>query len=107
MIVYLDANIIIYLVENPPHWGPKSLAAITQLRTLGDQITSGDASRLECLVGPYLSGDQMILADYTTFFQAPDLTVFPLTAAVCKRRDRSHPRHQFQSARCPPPSHGR
>ena len=58
---------------------------------MGDQIAAGDASRLECLVGPYLSGDQAILADYTSFFQAPDLTVFPLTAAVVRAPPASAP----------------
>jgi uncharacterized protein len=86
--VYLDANIVIYLVENHPVWGPKALARITQLRASGDQIAVGDASRLECLVGPYILSDPKILADYSAFFQAPDMTVFPLTAAVCEQAAR-------------------
>jgi hypothetical protein len=57
--VYLDANIVIYLVENHPVWGPKALARITQLRASGDQIAVGDASRLECLVGPYILSDPL------------------------------------------------
>jgi hypothetical protein len=48
VIVYLDANIIIYLVEKHPLWGPKALALIVQLQARGDQIAVGDASRLEC-----------------------------------------------------------
>jgi predicted nucleic acid-binding protein len=85
LIVYLDANIIIYLVENHPVWGPQVQAKLAQLRASGDQIASGDASRLECLVGPYLLGDPAILADYAAFFQASGVMMFPLTAAVCER----------------------
>jgi predicted nucleic acid-binding protein len=88
VIVYLDANIVIYLVEGHPAWGPKALARITQLRASGDQIAVGEASRLECLVGPYILGDPKILADCAAFFQAPDIMVFPLTAAVCERAAR-------------------
>ena len=85
MIVYLDANIVIYLVEAHPVWASKALARIAQFQAVGDQIASGDASRLECLVGPYTLGDQQMQAKYTAFFQSPGVTVFPLTAAVCER----------------------
>ena len=32
MIVYLDTNIAIYAVENPPVWGPKAVARLAALR---------------------------------------------------------------------------
>ena len=85
MIAYLDANILIYLVENHPVWAPRAQARLRHLRAAGDRIASGDASRLECLVGPILLGDPTILADYLAFFRAPDLTMLPMTAAVCER----------------------
>jgi predicted nucleic acid-binding protein len=58
---------------------------IAQWRALGGQIAISDASRLECLVGPFILGDAQILADYSSFFSNPAITVFPLTAAVCER----------------------
>jgi hypothetical protein len=88
VIVYLDANIVIYVVEKHPVWGPKALARIAQLQAGGDQIAVGDASRLECLVGPYMSGDKAILADYNGFFRDPALLVFPISAAVCEHAAR-------------------
>jgi predicted nucleic acid-binding protein len=97
VIVYLDANIIIYLVEKHPLWGPKALARITQLQATGDQIAAGDASRLECQVGPYMVGDQAILADYSVFFQDPALVVFPLSAAVCERAARVRASHNIKA----------
>ncbi len=81
----LDANIIISLVENHPVWAPRALAKVRQFTAVGDQITTGDVSRLECLVGPYLLSDSTILADYQAFFQAPGMRMLPVTAAVCER----------------------
>ena len=101
MIVYLDANIIIYLVEKHPLWGPKALARIAQLQAAGDQIDVGDASRLECLVGPYMSGDQAMLADYNGFFQDPTVVVFPLSAAVCERAARISAAHNIKALNAP------
>ena len=51
MIAYLDANIVIYVVEHHPLWGPKAEARIAQLRASGEQIAVSDVHRLECLVG--------------------------------------------------------
>jgi uncharacterized protein len=97
VIVYLDANIISYLVEKHPLWCPKALTRIAQLQAAGDQIAVGDASRLECLVGPYMSGDQAMLADYNCFFQDPAVVVFPLSAAVCERADRIRASHNIKA----------
>jgi predicted nucleic acid-binding protein len=96
VIVYLDANIVIYVVEKHPVWGPKALARIAQLQAGGDQIAVGDASRLECLVGPYMSGDKAILADYNGFFQDPALLVFPISAAVCEHAARIRASHNIK-----------
>jgi hypothetical protein len=56
MIVYLDANIVIYLVENDPVWGQKAKVRITAAHAAGDTLATSDASRLECLGGPVHSG---------------------------------------------------
>ncbi len=52
MMIYLDANIVIYLVEDHPSWKPKAAARLGAFRARGDLIATGDASRLECLVVP-------------------------------------------------------
>ncbi len=56
MIVCLDANIVIYLVEQNPIWEPKVSARIAAFRAAGDEIAVSDAARLECLVGPFRPG---------------------------------------------------
>ena len=47
MMIYLDANIVIYLVENHPTWEPKAAARLAAFRARGDLIATGDASRLD------------------------------------------------------------
>lgn len=88
MIVYLDANIVIYLVEQHPLCGPRAEARITRPRALGGQVAISDAHRLECLVGPLILNDQKALVDYLSSFSDPDVNTAPLTAAVWERAAR-------------------
>jgi uncharacterized protein len=96
VIVYLDANIVIYLVEQHPLWGPKAEARITQLRAGGDLIAISDAHRLECLVGPLILNDQKSLADYLAFFNNPDVITAPVATSVWERAARVRAMHQFR-----------
>jgi predicted nucleic acid-binding protein len=57
MIVFLDTNIVIYAVENPPTFGALALARLGALRSAGDSFMISDLTRMECLVGPLRSGD--------------------------------------------------
>jgi hypothetical protein len=67
MIVCLDANIVIYLVEQNPFWEPRVSARIAAFRAAGDEIAVCDAARLECLVGPYQTGNAADIASYAAF----------------------------------------
>lgn len=96
MIVYLDANIIIYLVEKLPIWGAKASARIAALLANGDEIATSDASRTECLVGPLASGDAAILAGFNAFFAAPTTHMYLLTTAVCERAARIRADYRFK-----------
>lgn len=96
MIVYLDANIVIFLVEQHPLWGPKVEARITQLRAGGDQVAVSDAHRLECLVGPLILNDQQAPADYLAFFSDPDVITAPLTTSVWERAARIRATHNLK-----------
>ena len=96
-MVCLDANIIVYLVERNPVWEPKVTARLSALRGAGEALAVSDAARLECLVGPLLSGDAAILADYTAFFSDPSINKLPVTAAVWERAARLRAMHHFQA----------
>ena len=96
MIVYLDANIVIYLVEDHPLWKPKVVTRIVSFRSAGDEIGISDAHRLECLVGPLILGDAASLADYHTFFGDPTVKALSLTAKVCERAAQIRAAHQYK-----------
>ena len=96
MIAYLDANIVIYVVEHHPVWGNKAVARITQLQGGGEQNAASDVHRLECLVGPFILNDQATLADYHAFFNDPDVSMLPLTAPVWERAARIRAVHHFK-----------
>ena len=103
MIAYLDANIVIYVVEQHPVWGAGADARIAQLRAAGDPIAVSDAHRLECLVGPMILNDLTTLADYFAFFNDPELIAAPLVARVWERAALHPRRAQLQAARFAPP----
>ena len=75
MIVFLDSNIAIYAVENPPIWGAKSLAKLTALRTNGDTSMVSDLTRMECLVGPLQTGSTIVQSEFRAFFAAVGIQV--------------------------------
>src|SRR5438045_7712 len=85
MIICLDANCVIYLLENNPLWGPKVTARLATAGAAGDEIAVCDLARAECLIGPLVSGDAALLADYQRFFASPTVRMLPVTAAVCER----------------------
>lgn len=96
MTLYLDANIIIYLVEKDPIWGAKAEARIATAHAAGDRMVTSDVSRLECLVGPFILGDAAVLRDYADFFSAPQLHVLPVTPVVWERAARIRATYQFK-----------
>ena len=95
-MVYLNANFVIYFIEMNPVWGPKVTAHLTVLLANGDQIAISDLTRLECQVGPLMTGNTVLLSKFTTFFQSPDVRVVPLTAAVCDRAAALRAKYRFK-----------
>ena len=81
-MVCLDANIVIYLVEQNPFWEPKVAARIAAYRVAGEEIAVSDAARLECLVGPFQTGNADDLGSYAAFFAGPSPRMLPITVAV-------------------------
>lgn len=96
MIVFLDANPVIYFIEQPPVWGTLALARIAALRLAGDRLAVSDLVRMECQVGPLKAGDTARLNDFLTFFASPDVDVLAITAAVCDRAARIRATHKFK-----------
>jgi len=88
MTVCLDADCIIYFIEQNPTWGPKITARILALRASGHHIAFSDLARTECLAAPLASGDIKTVADYEAFFGDPDVLALSLSPVVCERAAR-------------------
>ena len=97
MIVSLDTNIVIYLVEQNPFREPRVAARIAAYRATGDEIAVCDVARLECLVGPYHTGNIADLASYAAFFAGPSPRMLPVTVAVWERAARIRADHKFSA----------
>ena len=97
MIVCLDTNIVIYCVESDPVWEPRVAGRFKAFAAAGDTLAASDAARLECLVGPFQSGDAAVLADYQKFFGSPALQMLPVTPAVWERAAQIRAAYKFQA----------
>ena len=62
MTVFLDTNILIYAVENPPVFGADALARLGSLRSASDNFMVSDLTRMECVLGPLAAGDTVLEA---------------------------------------------
>ena len=96
MIVFLDSVVVIYFFENPPVWGIKAMARITALQAAGDSFAVTEPIRMECLVGPYQTGDLPRLADFAAFFAALDVQLLPITTAVAERAAQIRAAYKFK-----------
>ena len=95
-MVFLDSNPVIYFVEQPSPWGPAVTARIAALRAANERLAISDLVRMECLVGPLQANDLERLADFTTFFSAPDVEVLAITPVVCDRAARIRAQYRFK-----------
>lgn len=96
MIIFLDTNIVIYSVENPPVHGPKANARLTSAKTVGDRFMISDLVRMEALVGPIRHGNLALQQDYAKFFTSSGMLVVSITAAVCDRAARIRATYNFK-----------
>jgi predicted nucleic acid-binding protein len=67
IVVFLDANTVIYLIEQPPTLGSKATARVTALLAGGERLAVSDLVRMECQVGPLKANDVALRARYVTF----------------------------------------
>jgi predicted nucleic acid-binding protein len=95
-MVFLDANPVIYLIEQPADLGPKATARVAQLLAGGERLAVSDLVRMECQVGPLKANDAVLLAKYATFFASPDVDVLPISPAVCDRAARIRAQSGFK-----------
>jgi predicted nucleic acid-binding protein len=66
-LIYLDACIVIYVVEEHPVWGA-AIARAFEEAGLGRFAISA-LTKMECLVGPLKHGDAALHRDFLPFFE--------------------------------------
>ena len=84
MTLFLDACIVIYWIEAPDPIHARLMAQLGNLRRehRGATFAVSRLSLLECLVVPVRGGDAATIEAYREFFEAGDLQIVELTAAV-------------------------
>lgn len=96
MLIYLDSNIVIYLIEQPALFGPRASSRMAALAAAGDRIVVSDLTRLECRANSIAIGDYVTLAQYDAFFSQAVERVVLLTTTVCDRATSIRGRYRFK-----------
>jgi predicted nucleic acid-binding protein len=94
--IFLDSNIVIYLIEQPAHWGEEASARVEAILEAGDRIVASDLVRMECRVRPLAAEDAQGLADFDDFFASEKVEVVPITAEICDRAAAIRAKHRFR-----------
>ena len=97
MLVYLDSNIVIYLIEQPTDFGPRASACISKRAATGDRIVVSDLTRLECRANAVASGDRVTLVHYDAFFRQAVEQVMALTTTVVDRATAIRGQYRFKT----------
>jgi predicted nucleic acid-binding protein len=86
--VYVDAQCVIYTVDNHPVYAPALAPLWLAVKTGPVRAVSSELTVMESLVGPYKAGDAAREADFETFFQLPGLLLAPVTQPTLRRAAR-------------------
>lgn len=96
MSVFLDTNIVVYLIERTPDLGTVAANVVHNLIVRGQRLVVSDLVRMECSVRPLRLNDAITLAAFNGYFDSEDVDVAPITAAVCNRAAIIRARHNFR-----------
>lgn len=82
LVIYLDANVIIRLVEGDAATRTPLVARLSAFLTVPSSLATSRLSRLECRSKPLRAGDFATLAQFDVFFGGVELILVELSAAV-------------------------
>ena len=97
MLVYLDTNVVIYLVERPADLGGLAWARIAELRSGGHTLVVTHLVRMEARVGPMRQADGTSLAQFDAFFRGSEVKVLDVTASMFDRAAEIRAGHRFNT----------
>lgn len=98
--VFLDTNIVVYLIERTPGLGPVAAKCIQTLITEGQRLVVSDLVRMECRVRPLRLNDTVTLSAFDGYFSSEDVDVTLITTAVCDRAATIRAQHNFRPMDC-------
>jgi uncharacterized protein len=81
-VIYLDANVIIRLVEGDAATRTPLVARLSASLTVPSSLATSRLSRLECRSKPLRAGDLATLAHFDVFFGGVELVLVELSAPV-------------------------
>jgi predicted nucleic acid-binding protein len=84
-VIYLDANVVIRLIEGDAAASAPLEARLLPLRGSGRFILTSRLTRLECRVKPLRAGDSALLALFDSFFASTEVELAELTLAVVEK----------------------
>lgn len=82
--IALDANIVIYLVENADAHVVRAAAVIDAIEAHGMRATMATLGQVEILTGSARSGDQVVFERVAEEIRSMDLRFEPLTEAIAE-----------------------
>ena len=85
LVIYVDANVVIRLIEGDAATRAPLEAKLKPLRGTGPFLMTSQLTRLECRVLPIRAGNVELLKLYDQFFAAPELALLDLTTAVVEK----------------------
>lgn len=84
-LVYLDANPIIYSVEQHPVYWPLLQPLWLAAKGKSIEIVSSDLTLMEVLVGPLKSGGAALVKAYEQLFRQAQTRLLPITQPILRR----------------------
>lgn len=75
MTAYLDANVVVYLIEQPPRLGAMALGVVNGYYRQGHSLAVSHLVRLECVVAPLSKGNQRLVQMYDALLASDGVQV--------------------------------
>jgi len=82
--VYVDANVVIYMVEAHPTYYPLLEPVWKSSQTGAFRVVTSALTILESLVGPLKKSDAAMTAAFNALFSSADLTTLPIDEQVLR-----------------------
>ena len=81
-MIYLDANIVIRLIEGTPAVRGPIAAPLAGTRRVPRSLAASLLTRMECRILPLRNNDTQLLATFEAFFAEPEMVLVGISRAV-------------------------